>query len=387
MLGLLSPTVPLAASVLGASTAIVGLIASLRAIIQSGFRMPLGESADRIGWEFFYGVSFILGLASGATFFIGMVTKQVLLFLPAQMLWGLTAASFRVTEPAYISELGTEKERPAILGRYLTITGLGQIAGPPIAGWLIDRMGYESVFMVFTALAIIGFFSTIPLWKKNRKGQIPESNAGTFHQKKGILECYSKGFYLLRNRRNVTLATFGSFLMTLSFSVGVSFHPLFLRGLGFVSLEIGILLSVRDFSALLSRLLTARIVGLIGNRSNMILGITCIGIGILITPIITAPGIVIIPLFFAGFGFGIIYPSLIALVAIDTKREERGLAMGVFGTGLATGFGIGSITFGFIADVMSNLAVAFILSGFCSLLGVFLILGYLIIKKDFNLYK
>jgi MFS family permease len=119
----------------------------------------------------------------------------------------------------------------------------------------------------------------------------------------------------------------------------------------------------------------------------MILGVTCIGIGIMITPIITDQLFVIIPLFFAGFGFGIIYPSLISLVAIDTKREERGLAMGVFGTGLATGFGIGSITFGFIADILSNLDVAFILSGFCSLLGVFLTLSYLIIKKDLKLYK
>lgn len=387
MLGLLSPTVPLAASALGASTAIVGLIASFRAIIQSGVRMPLGESADRFGWEFFYGVSFILGLASGVTFFIGMVTRQVFLFLPAQMLWGLTAASFRVTEPAYISELGSESERPAILGRYLTITGLGQLAGPPIAGWLIDHISYESVFIVFTCLAMVGFFSTFPLLKKNQKVRVQKSNEVVFQERKGILESYSKGFYLLRNRRNVALATFGSFLMTLSFSVGVSFHPLFLRGLGLVSLEIGMLLAVRDFSAILSRLLTARITGLIGNRFNMILGVTCIGVGIMITPAIRDPLLVIIPFFFVGFGFGIIYPSLISLVATDTKREERGLAMGVFGTGLATGFGIGSILFGIIADLLSNLDVAFILSGACTLFGVFLILGYLFSQGDLKLYK
>jgi MFS family permease len=387
MLGLLSPTVPLAASALGASTAIVGLIASLRAIIQSGFRIPLGESADKYGWEFFYGVSFTLGLASGVTFFIGMVTRQVFLFLPAQMLWGLTAASFRVTEPAYISELGSESERPTILGRYLAITGIGQLAGLPIAGWLIDQIGYESVFVVFTCLAMVGFFSTFPLLRKNRKKRVRESNEGIFREKKGIRESYSKGFYLFRNKRNVALATFGSFLMTISFSVAVSFHPLYLKGLGLVSLEIGILLAVRDFSALLSRLLTARIAGLIGNRFNMIFGIICIGVGITFTPAIKDPLIVIIPLFFAGFGFGVTYPSFISLVAADTKREERGLAMGVFGTGLATGFGVGSITFGIIADLLSNLDAAFVLSGLCTLIGVFLMLGYLFIKGDLKLHK
>jgi MFS family permease len=387
MLGLLSPTVPLAASALGASTAIVGLIASLRAIIQSGFRIPLGESADKFGWEFFYGVSFTLGLASGVTFFIGMVTRHVFLFLPAQMLWGLTAASFRVTEPAYISELGSESERPTILGRYLAITGIGQLAGLPIAGWLIDEIGYESVFVVFTCLAMVGFFSTFPLLRKNRKTRVRESNEGIFREKKGIRESYSKGLDLFRNKRNVALATFGSFLMTISFSVGVSFHPLYLKGLGLVSLEIGILLAVRDFSALLSRLLTARITGLIGNRFNMIFGIICIGVGITIIPAIKDPLIVIIPLFFTGFGFGIVYPSFISLVAADTKREERGLAMGVFGTGLATGFGIGSITFGIIADLLSNLDAAFILSGLCTLIGVFLMLGYLFIKGDLKLHK
>jgi len=387
MLGVLSPTVPLAASALGATTAIVGLIASARAIIQSGFRIPLGESADRFGLEFFYGVSFTLGLASGVTFFIGMVTRQVLLFLPAQVLWGLTAAAFRVTEPAYISELGSESERPKILGRYLTITGLGQLAGPPIAGLLIDQISYESVFVVFTCLAMVGFFSTLPLLKKNQKARVQESNEVVIREKKGILESYSKGIYLFRNKRNVALATFGSFFMTLSYSVGISFHPLFLKGLGLVTLEIGILLAARDFSALLSRLLTARISGLIGDRMNMIFGITCIGVGITITPAIKDPLMVIIPLFVAGFGFGIIYPSLISLVAADTKREERGLAMGVFGTGLATGFGIGSITFGVIADTFSNLDIAFILSGLCTLFGVFLILGYLFLKRDLKLHK
>jgi MFS family permease len=347
----------------------------------------LGESADRFGLEFFYGISFMLGLASGVTFFIGMVSRQVLLFLPAQMLWGLTAASFRVTEPAYISELGSESDRPTLLGRYLAITGLGQLAGPPIAGWLIDHISYESVFVVFTGLAMVGFFSTFPLLKKNQKTREHKSNEVVIREDKGILESYSKGFYLFRNRRNVALATFGSFLMTLSFSVGVSFHPLFLRGLGLVSLEIGILLAVRDFSAILSRLLTARITGLIGNRFNMIFGITCIGVGITITPAINEPLIVILPLFLAGFGFGIVYPSFISLVAADTKREERGLAMGVFGTGLATGFGIGSITFGFIADTLSNLDVAFILSGLSTLFGIILILSYLFLKRDLKLDK
>lgn len=387
MLGLLSPTVPLAASALGASTAIVGLIASVRAIIQSGFRMPLGESADRFGWELFYGVSFILGLASGVTFFIGMVTKQVLLFLPAQMLWGLTAATFRVTEPAYLSEMGSESERPTILGKYLAITGLGQLTGPPIAGWLIDQIGYESVFVVFTCLAMVGFFSTLPLLKKNQKTRVQEPSEVVIREKKGILESYSKGIYLFRNKRNVALATIGSFLMTLSYSVGISFHPLLLKGLGLVTLDIGILLAVREISALLSRLLTARMAGLIGNRMNMLFGVTCIGVGIMITPAIKEPLMVMIPLFVIGFGFGIMFPSLISLVATDTKREERGLAMGVFGTGLATGFGIGSITFGIIADLLSNLDVAFILSGSCTLFGVFLILCYLFWQRDLKLYN
>jgi MFS family permease len=387
MLGLLSPSIPLAASALGASTALVGLIASARAVIQSGLRIPLGESADRFGWELFYGVAFTLGLASGVTFFIGLVTKQVLLFLPAQVLWGLTAASFRVTEPAYLSEMSNESDRPTILGQYLAITGIGQLIGPPIAGWLIDQIGYEAVFMTFTGLALVGFFSTLPLIKRNQKIQTQKSNKEVVitREKRGIIESYSRGFYLFRTKRNVALATCGSFLMTLAYSVGVAFHPLFLKELGFISLEIGILLSARDVSALLSRLVTARITGLIGDRMNMILGITCIGIGIMITPLIKAPLIVIVPLLIAGFGFGILYPSLISLVAVDTDREERGLAMGVFGTGLATGFGIGSITFGAIADSFSNLEIAFILSGICSLIGVILILGYLLLKRDLTI--
>ncbi len=382
MLGLLSPTIPLAATTLGATTAIVGLIVSIRMIIQTGFRIPLGEGADRFGWELFYGVTFVLGLASGVTFFISMITQQVLLFLPAQMFWGITAASFRVTEPAYISEMGSDSERPTLLGQYLTVTGLGQLVGPPIAGWFIDQIGYESVFLAFTCLAMVGFFSTFPLLKENRKARVREFNKVVIHEKKGILESYSKAICLFRSKRNIKLATIGSFLMSLSYGVVVSFHPLFLKGLGLASLEIGSLLAVRDFCAIISRLLTVRIARLIGYRMNMILGVTCVGIGITATPLITNLLFVTIPLLVAGFGFGIMFPSLITLVATDTKREERGLAMGVFGTGIATGFGIGSITFGIIADTLSNLNLAFILSGLSTLFGVCLIFGYLFFKRD-----
>ena len=382
MLGLLSPTVPLAATALGATTAIVGLIVSTRMIIQTGFRIPFGESADRFGWELFYGITFVLGLASGVTFFISMVTKQVLLFLPAQIFWGMTAASFRVTEPAYISEMGNESDRPKLLGQYLTITGLGQLVGPPVAGWFIDHISYETVFVAFTCLAMLGFLSTFPLLKNNQKKQIQESTKIVVQEERGILESYSKAINLFRSKRNIALATIGSFLMSLSYGVGVSFHPLFLKGLGLASVEVGILLAVRDFSSIISRLLTARITGLISDRMNMIFGVTCVGIGITTTPLIKTPLFVTIPLLVAGFGFGIMFPSLITLVATETKREERGLAMGVYGTGIATGFGIGAITFGFIADTLSNLNLAFILSGLCTLFGVFLIFSYLFLKRE-----
>jgi MFS family permease len=383
MLGLLNPTVPLSASALGASTAILGILLSSRAIVQTGLRVPLGQSADRYGWRRIFLIAFTLGIASGAIFFFGIVRKELFLFFPALLLWGMTNASFRTTEQGYVSDIGpTGTKRTQLIGRYLAITGLGQLIGPPLAGYLIEVWDFELVYLLFTVLALIGFISMFFLSKRKSRMQGNDLTPKRVDDGLGFFTSYSHAFRLFKSNKTVAIATVCGFFMTLSFGVGISFHPLFLRDLGLASFEIGILLAARDISSIISRLFAGKFSLVLGNLFTVFLGVFFVGIGVVITPSLKDPLLAIFPLCIAGFGFGIFWPAIVSLIATNTKSEERGLAIGILGTGFTTGFSVGSIIFGIIADIFSNLDYAFFSGGLCTLIGFSIILAVLYIRKD-----
>ncbi|MFW9854931.1 MAG: MFS transporter [Candidatus Thorarchaeota archaeon] len=383
MLGLLNPTVPLSASALGASTTLLGILLSSRAIVQTGLRVPLGQGADRYGWRRIFLVAFILGVASGGTFFFGIVKADVFLFFPALMLWGMTNAAFRTTEQGYVSGIGgSGVNRTQLIGRYLAITGVGQLAGPPLAGYLIEVWDFGVVYLMFTLLALIGLLSMFFLSERDLIADENSEEPEKVNDDLELFKSYSRALQLIRSNRILAIATFCGFLMTLSFGVGLSFHPVFLRDLGLASFEIGLLLAARDISSIISRLFAGNISLRLGNLVTVFLGIFCVGIGVAITPSLKDPLLAIIPLCATGFGFGIFWPAIVSLIAAKTDHDKRGLAIGVLGTGFTTGFSVGSIIFGIVADIFSNLDYAFLYSGICTLIGFTLVVVYFYFKKD-----
>ncbi|MFW9777866.1 MAG: MFS transporter [Candidatus Heimdallarchaeota archaeon] len=383
MLGLLNPTVPLSASALGASTALLGILLSSRAIVQTGLRVPLGQGADRYGWRRIFLVAFVLGVASGGTFFFGVVREDVFLFFPALMLWGMTNASFRTTEQGYISGIGgMGVNRTQLIGRYLAITGVGQLVGPPLAGFLIEGWDFGVVYLMFTLLALIGLLSMFFLSEGDLIADENKEIQEGVNEDLGLFRSYSRAFQLIRSDRTLAIATSCGFFMTLSFGVGLSFHPIFLRDLGLASFEIGLLLAARDISSIISRLFAGNFSLRLGNLFTVFLGIFCVGIGITMIPSLKDPLLAIIPLCATGFGFGIFWPAVVSLIAANTEKAKRGLAIGVLGTGFTTGFSVGSIIFGIIADIFSNLDYAFTYGGICTLIGFTLIIVYFYFKRD-----
>jgi len=68
-----------------------------------------------------------------------------------------------------------------------------------------------------------------------------------------------------------------------------------------------------------------------------------------------------------GTGFSLIYPTLSAFVAENSKKEEKGTSLGFFSTSYDLGFGMGSVIMANIQDFR----VVFFTASLIPLLGIF----------------
>jgi len=69
-----------------------------------------------------------------------------------------------------------------------------------------------------------------------------------------------------------------------------------------------------------------------------------------------------------GLGFGLVHPSLMALLVDSVSEEGRGAAMGTFSASFDLGIGMGSIILGFVLQyfgfqVMYSISALIVLAG------------------------
>ncbi len=145
-------TVALNALALGADAATVGGLMALFALLPMFFAIPAGKLADRVGVR---GPMLVgsIGMASGvivATLWPGLPA----LFATA-LLTGVSFMLFQVNAQYATGEMGGPGARTRNFGLLALGYSTSSIAGPMIAGLMIDHAGYRSTFALMTLLPLI----------------------------------------------------------------------------------------------------------------------------------------------------------------------------------------------------------------------------------------
>ena len=112
-------------------------------LVISALLLPMGRVADLIGLKrvFILGSAVFIGgaLISGSSDTLGTL-------IIARLVQGGGAAMTQGTGMAIVMATFPESERGKAIGSIMSIVGVGAIAGPAVGGFLVDALGWRSVF-------------------------------------------------------------------------------------------------------------------------------------------------------------------------------------------------------------------------------------------------
>ncbi|MEZ5279680.1 MAG: MFS transporter [Acidimicrobiales bacterium] len=141
----------------GSAALLIGLIGGTSVV----GRLVLGGIADRVGAIGLYVGSFAtMALAHLIWLTAGERYPQLVLYT---VVLGLGYGGFIALSPAVVAERMGLDGLGGVLGTLYTSAAVGSLCGPPIAGVLIDGLGYGWAIGFAAAMAALGTSFLIPL--------------------------------------------------------------------------------------------------------------------------------------------------------------------------------------------------------------------------------
>ncbi|MBP1975717.1 DHA2 family methylenomycin A resistance protein-like MFS transporter [Cohnella thailandensis] len=358
-------------------------------IVFAALLLSMGALADKWGAKRVYLIGLVLFLIASALM-AAAPSLGILISLRAVLGAGgaaLTPASLALIARAFPDPA----ERARALGIWAAVTGIAMAAGPVVGGFLVDSIGWRSIFLLNVPLALVSLVATSRLIGETDRRPNRSFDAGgqltalaaiaavSFALMEGetygwsspailasfgaalagailfaILETKAKDpllpLAMFRNR-----AVSAGMLAGMAINVGLSgilfLLPLYdqqFRGLSAHSAGLALLPMMIPLA--FNPILTGRLVGRIGARLPMTAGFALAGIGALAQawPEETGPASAFAGLLLIGFGVSLTIPSLMAAVLASVPKEQTGTASGALNASRQLGATLGVAILGSI---------------------------------------
>jgi MFS family permease len=336
---MLIPVMAYYATELGASVGIVGLIIGLYSITNTPANILFGRLIDRVGYK----VPLIAGLVGDALgmFFYTLCRSPVHLAL-VRVFHG---ASGGLVGPATMSIFaGSDGEaRGRTMGIYGMSLAIANLVGFGLGGVIVSRLSYDSLFRFGVVLLAVGVMLSLLLPASKRRDSVTA--------KTSLGEGLKKVKALL-GRKGLTVSYCSIFAQYFSFGGVVTLLPIYVKNLGMEALHVGMLLTTFAIMFAILQFPGGALSDKVGRLRP-----TVAGLGLGIVALVILPWQATFPLLLAvmalyGIAYGMLFPSISALVADHTLAGERGLATGLFHALLTAGVAIGAPIIGWVGGVV-----------------------------------
>jgi MFS family permease len=370
--GVIIPIMPLLGKELGGSPTEIGILMAVFSFMQFVFAPMWGQLSDRHGRRLIL-VGCLLGEALTYIWF-GLARSLEALMI-ARALAGFFGASIS-TASAYISDITPTEERSKGMAIIGAAFGLGFVVGPAIGGALVyitkmytvDPMAGSTVASFFVAL--ICFLTFIFAFKK-----LPESLPPEKRGQKSKIEM-NRIAVLFRKIKVPVLSTliFAFFSNNMAMALMESTLVLYLGdrfgwaadkvSFGFV--YVGIVMIITQ------GYLVRKLIPKIGERNMIILGLTCLGLGMFGIVLSDSSVGLAIAMTLIAMGNGFSNPSILGSISLASLSTEQGMNLGVAQSisslGRILGPPLGGLVFQRVANYMP-----FSISGIIAFMGTSLI--------------
>jgi len=330
--------IALYAAELGAGVGIIGIIVGLYSITNTPANILWGRLVDRIGYK----IPLIAGLVGDTiSMFLYSLCRLPFSLALVRSLHGITGAAIGPATMSAIAQHGREDRQGRAMAYYGIALGISTIAGFGLSGIIASRLGYKAIFYIGMGLVLVGTIVGLLLPRKR------QSDATESMQPRGY--DWRKVATLFRRRR-LMVGYSAIFAQYFTFGGVVTLLPLYVKSLGMEAFHVGILMTAFAVVFVILQMPVGDYSDRVGRLGLIIAGL-CLGtITIVLMPYMTTfPWLIIV---MAGYGaaYGMIFPSVSALVSDETSIEERGIATGLFHALLTAGVAIGAPVIGWIGS-------------------------------------
>jgi MFS family permease len=329
------PLLPLYARELGADAQSIGLIMAASTLTGVLVKLPAGAWSDVVGRRRLLAAgAFVFACLPFAYLAVSGLAALVLL----RVVHGSATAIFGPVATASLSDVAPASRRGAWLSAYSTVQGLGQTAGPVLAGALIAAGRFD---LAFVAAGLIGLPAPFIVagW---RQGPDPAPSPARW---KGFRQGVSE---VVQDRRVLitSLAQAAQFMLNGTLN---AFLPLFGReAIGLSALELGWLFGLQTLTTLAVRPVLGRISDRAGRRGVIVAGLAVCSTAVLLISIAGTPRALVAAVVLYAAGVATTTAATSAYVTDITRRARYGAAHGVFGTIYDVGDAFGPIAAGML---------------------------------------
>lgn len=328
------PLLPLYVQSLGADVTHVGVFFTLSMIAPLLFQILGGWLSDSIGRVKAMAVGSVAGLAGYAVFAVAPSWGWLLLGTI-----GLSIATSTVgpSFQAFVAEESSESNRGKVYGIVQAAFQVVGVIGAPLGGWIADKYGFRSMFMVATALYFAATMLRLIMARSVAQKRVqtvvpaPASRPSFAQLKNNLLAIIG----LLTAGGVVTWIFLSDGVGDVSFSLVGNLLPLYMNNIaGLTKTDLGILVAISSIATMLFIMLGGILSDKRGERVGIALGYALLGISIF--------AMVHVKSFYAfagawalvGIGQALINPAYSSLISKVVPEKLRGTAFGLFSTSL-----------------------------------------------------
>jgi MFS family permease len=227
------------------------------------------------------------------------------------------------------------------MGFYGISLATATLVGYGMGGVIASRLGYKAIFFLGSILLIIGAVLSLLLPGNKARGNITgkASFGGGLKQVKSLL-----------SRKGLTVSYCSIFAQYFTFGAVVTLLPIYVKNLGMEAFHVGMLLAIFAIIFIFSQFPSGAVSDKVGRLVPTIAGLSLGTISLVILPSVATFPLLAAVMALYGLAYGILFPSISALVADHTVPEERGMATGLFHALLTAGVAIGAPIMGWIGE-------------------------------------
>jgi len=301
-----------------------------------------------IGWLIGIPVPFVLMFAGSWSW---IVAANVLLGINQGLTWSSTVVM-------KIDLIG-ERQRGFAMGlnEFSGYVAVAVVAF--LTGWVASKYGLRPYpFYIGVVLSLLGFFGSWLLVKDTKHHVAAEITTSKVPRLKNIFLDTT-----LRNK-NLSAVTQAGLVNNLNDGMAWGILPILLASKGFGIEEIGVVTAVYPAVWGIGQLFTGKMADHFCKKDMLFLGMLLQGIALIVLVFAQTLMHFIILSSVLGIGTALVYPTFLATVADNTHPSDRAKSIGVFRLWRDSGYAIGAVLTGIIADAFginaSILTIGFI---------------------------